>query len=216
MLAMWLWVVWISTVAVAVAVQRFVAPRLTAFVEEGDERPDFSRLGTARHATVAGALAAAAGSVYLATPPEAWPAWFGYVALGAPLVYVDAHTTYLPNRLMYPMWVLVGAGVSLRAVADPWAGLASFVGAVAAYGVFWLVWRFSSSFGFGDVRLAAVIGAVAGPGGAVGWVWAFLVGTALGAVAAIAFTVRGRRLLPYGPWLWLGPLVAVWWPVSGS
>lgn len=213
---MWLWLVWGATVVVAVAVQRFLAPRLTAFVDEGDEPPDFARLGTWRHAAVAGVLAAAAGSVLLVTPPQSWAAWFGYVALGAPLVHVDAHTTYLPNRLMYPFWAFVGAGVLVHSLQKPAVALASLVGAVAAYGVFWLVWRLSSSFGFGDVRLAAAIGAMAGPGGAVGWVWAFLVGTALGAVAAIASSVRGRRLLPYGPWLWLGPLVAAWWPVSGS
>src|SRR5690606_22392142 len=130
-------------------------------------------------------------------------------------VYVDAHTTYLPNRLMYPLWASLGVGGLVLLVLEPPAALGSVLGAGVGYAVFWLVWRFSRSFGFGDVRLAAAVGAVAGPHGAVGWVWAFLLGTALGALAAIAFSIRKHRLLPYGPWLWLGPLVAAWWPVSG-
>lgn len=207
---MWVWAVWGATVVVAAVVQRLWVPRLrTPRIDDGETPPDFSGLGAPRFVLAAAALAAGAGWVFFAAPPHQWLAWVGFVAIGAPLVIVDAATTYLPNQLMYPLWGWVAAGLVVVLLFDPTASLGAALGALAGYGAFWLVWRTSSSFGFGDVRLAAAVGAVAGMSGVTAWVLAFVVGTALGAVAAIVAALRKRSTLPYGPWLWLGPIVAL-------
>lgn len=210
---MWHLAPWAGVVAVATAVQLFWVPRLaTPALDADDAPPDFTRLRGAPHVAAAAVLALAAGSVFATVAPPHWGLWFFYLALGAPLVLVDAHTTYLPNELMHPLLSGCAGGVVVLLVHHPPAAIGALVGAAAGYGAFWCVWRFSSTFGFGDVRLAAAVGAVAGASGPNAWVLAFVVGTGLGAVAAVVAHLRRRAILPYGPWLWAGPVVAVWLP----
>ena len=96
------------------------------------------------------------------------------------------------------------------AVHSPGVLVTALAGACATSGVFWLVWRFSGSFGFGDVRLGLLVGAAAGSMGLQAWTTALLAGTLIGADWAIVHALRGRASepFPYGPSLWLGPVVA--------
>jgi leader peptidase (prepilin peptidase)/N-methyltransferase len=74
-----------------------------------------------------------------------------------------------------------------------------------------LIWRVSHGFGFGDVRLAGLIGIVAGSRGGAFALAAFFLGTLVG--AAWALVQRRRKGIDepfaYGPALLLGPLVAL-------
>lgn len=211
---MWEVVAIVTAVAVAAAVQLVAVPKLRQpLLDAGEEAPDFTGLGTAAHVLWAVAFAALGGLAAWHAPTPVWP-WLGYVALGAPLVVVDLRTTYLPNQLMYPLWAAVGIGLVASAATDARAALAGLVGALAGYAWFWCVWRMSSAFGFGDVRLAAAAGAVAGLAGLTGWLTSLVVATAIGAVAAIIARAGGRTVVPYGPWLWLGPIVATWLPTG--
>lgn len=211
---MWEVVAIATAVAVAAVVQLVAVPKLRQpHLEAGEEAPDFNGLGTAAHVLLVVAFSALGGLAAWHSPTPVWP-WLGYVALGAPLVVVDLRTTYLPNQLMYPLWAAVGAGVAGTVITDPAAAVASVLGGVAGFGCFWLVWRMSSSFGFGDVRLAAAMGAVAGAAGITSWLTALVAATATGAVAAIVARARGAAVFPYGPWLWLGPVLAAWVPTG--
>ena len=102
------------------------------------------------------------------------------------------------------------AGLAVVAVHSPGVLVTALAGACATSGVFWLVWRFSGSFGFGDVRLGLLVGAAAGSMGLQAWTTALLAGTLIGAGWAIVHALRGRASepFPYGPSLWLGPVVA--------
>lgn len=193
----------------AVTVQWLAVPRLrTPILAADDPVPDFTPLGRWPHLLAVACLAAlvAVGPLRADDP---WP-WIGYAVLGAPLAMVDWRTTYLPNQLMWPLWAAMAAGLGVVALRSPATALAGLVGAVAAHAAFWLVWRVSSSFGFGDVRLAAAAGAVAGLTGATAWAVAMVAATFLGAIAAVVTATRGGRTFPYGPWLWLGPVVGHW------
>ena len=144
--------------------------------------------------------------------------WLGYLGAGAALVWVDLRTTWLPRTLNLICLGQVGAGLVWVAVTDWPAALSSVVGGIASFALFHLMWRHSSAFGYGDVRLAAIVGAVGGLGGLDGWVMALLCGTLIGAVWGVASAVarrhgRGPGYFPYGPGLWLGPILAV--SVSG-
>jgi leader peptidase (prepilin peptidase)/N-methyltransferase len=190
-----------------------VLRRLPVPPDEVDVAP-FSELATPGFRFAAFCCSAVAGAIaFGCLPPAHWPAWVGLVTLGALLGLIDLHTGFLPLRLTYLAAALavVGAGVSAWLLAD-WRVVAWSAGAGAlAAAFFWLVWRFSSGLGFGDVRLAGLIGIVIGTGGGVLAFWSFLLGTLVGAAwGLVARWLRGTDApFPYGPALLLGPLLAV-------
>jgi leader peptidase (prepilin peptidase)/N-methyltransferase len=138
----------------------------------------------------------------------------GLVALSA----IDFEYFLLPNRIVYPLAITTLALLALAAAGDDaWGafGRALLGGAAAmlALGVLHLV--SPRSMGFGDVKLAFVLGL------ALGWLgWGelllglfcgFLAGAVVG-VALIALRHRGRKdHLPFGPFLAFGTLVVLLW-----
>ena len=144
------------------------------------------------------------------------------------LVVVDHETTFLPLKL----WrrCLAEAGIALLAgivVTWPphprWLIACALIAAVST-GFFWLMWRLSSSLGYGDVRLAAGTGFLGATTAAIApypdfisaGMTTLLCATLLGAVMAITVAlVRKHRPSPwgtafaYGPALWAGPWAAL-------
>lgn len=144
-------------------------------------------------------------------PTGLLPLWFGYLGAGGALVWVDFKTTWLPKRLHWIAAAQLAAGLALVGWLAPSAAvIGTLLGSAATAGMLWLVWRFSRTFGFGDVRLGVLVGAVAGSLGLQGWTTALLASTGIGAIWAIAHAAQGRAAepFPYGPALWMGPLVA--------
>ena len=110
------------------------------------------------------------------------------------------------------MALIAGVGIALWAILDADASIAlrGLLGALAVGGFFYLFWRFTGGIGFGDVRLMAVVGAVAAAHSAQTASWGVLIGTLLGAIWGVTTRlVRGPGPLPYGPALWSGPFVAL-------
>lgn len=196
---------------VAVLVWLLFVPRIA--IDEPDA-PEFARLVTPASTALLGAIAFTLGHVLLAVPRDLWWLWAPYLAFGVPLVAVDALTTFLPARLNYATLAAMACGGIGLTLTSPWLAVASCVGALTAGGLFFLAWRVGTGLGFGDVRLAFLIGALAGPGGPMGVAGALVAGTALGAMHAVAHTVWARRdaarprHFPYGPALFAGPPVA--------
>jgi leader peptidase (prepilin peptidase)/N-methyltransferase len=143
-------------------------------------------------------------------------AWLSILAAGVPLVAYDLVWLRLPDAIVLPLGVVVLTLLGGAAVAG--AGAAPFARAVAAgalvgvgYAVLAVLPR--AALGFGDVKLAAVLGC------ALGWFsWrAALLGAVLpyvlaGPVALVLLaTGRAHRhtALPFGPWLLLGAVVAL-------
>lgn len=182
---------------------------------EEPDLPPFSDLDSPRlrvevfgSATLAGLLA------FALVPVPYWAVWAPLATIGSLLAAIDLRTTFLPLRLNHLALALsvAGAGIASwwQGAWQPLAG--SLAGAAAAAGFFWVAWRLSrGTLGFGDVRLAGLVGAVTGAHGLVLLVWAFLLGTACGAVwAVVARLRRGPRAeFPYGPALLLGPFLAL-------
>lgn len=173
--------------------------------------------GVAAPWLVAGALLGAAGGL-----AAAWGADFGATTVLAGLLFgvlgilfvIDARTGYLPDP-----WIIAAAAlVALHPVAialtvDPFVGgflfLLAAVGASLGFALFSLARTLSKDqLGFGDVKLAAVLG---------GWLlplgWGAL-GIGVGATAVIGAAwlgvalARGRRAAPYGPAMILGAILA--------
>lgn len=154
-------------------------------------------------------LAGLAASTLLVVPGQMRPVWFVYCSAALVAVWIDLQTTYLPLLLHYVC--LVEICVVLAWFGPGWDVAARMVAAgLITAGLLWVVWRFSGTFGFGDVRLGLIVGGVAAMWGWSHWYQALFVGVLIGALWAIAAALRARKrdaIFPYGPSLWLGPVV---------
>lgn len=171
----------------------------------------YRTLAGRRHAALAAGCVAVACFGLAWVPRAAWPAWAGLATVGVALAVVDACTTWLPLRLTHALWVAAAAGVALLGVTAGWRSAVTAAAAAAASGAFfWLFWRTTGGLGFGDVRLAPVIGAAAGSISPTHAVVALLLGSGLGAVLGLVRLALGRRgPFAYGPALVAGPWLAV-------
>lgn len=183
---------------------------LPAPVDEPDADP-YRRLATPGVAAVTGVLVALAGTLAVVAAPVIAPAWLGLIGPGVLAAVVDARTEYLPKRLTQAAWVLTAGGLlACAAWLGPVPLLRAAIGAASAAALFWVFWRFGGGFGFGDVRLAPVIGAASA---AVSWTMlagALLLGGLLGVAWGLVWRALGRgRAFPYGPALVAGPFLAL-------
>ncbi|MSS45869.1 leader peptidase (prepilin peptidase)/N-methyltransferase [Cutibacterium sp. WCA-380-WT-3A] len=187
-------------------------------------KPRYDSLATSRRTVIVAMTAIACGAASTLAPPWAWGMWWVWSGSVTTLVAVDHATTFLP----LPLWrrCIVEAGLALvaglvatRPPPGRWLVTCAVMSA-ASTGFFWLMWRLSSSLGYGDVRLAAGTGFLAAttavpdshPDFIGTGMTALLCVTVLGAVIAMTVTViRKYRPSPwgsvfaYGPALWAGP-----------
>lgn len=141
-----------------------------------------------------------------------WPAWYvgALMAFGALLAVIavhDARTRRIPNALVYPG---IGAAVALaflQPLAPWWTFIAS--GLVAGLAVGCLA-AFTGGMGFGDAKLAALIGLLLGwPATLVGLFAAFAVGASAGVALIAAGVVRRRDPIPFAPALAVGAVIGL-------
>lgn len=181
--------------------------------DEPDARPYAELLSPGfRIAAAATALATGLVAFYL-TSPRLWLAWSALVLAGPLLGLIDGHTGLLPRRLNYIGLGLAVAGAGLAAwlSMDPSILLWAVIGGVGGFALFWLVSSFSGGqFGFGDVRLAAVLGVITGATSLPLMFWAFLLGSLVGVVWGLIATRARGVPYPYGPSMLLGlPLALI-------
>lgn len=227
--SVWIGLLWpglgtgLVAAVLALAVSRFVVPRLPEPEPEPDAyvKPLYRHLLHPRAIIPSVVLGFLAGLVAPMAGSLIWAA-VALAGAGAALAVVDAHTTYLPWRLHVLASALVvgGAvvGVALGEPAGRWAPLAlgAAFGMVASQALFWLVWRVGEGFGYGDVRLAGLIGGFAGALGVQTWWQSLLAAAIIGALLGVGVQIwRQKRpsplgsAFPYGPALWAGPFVAL-------
>jgi leader peptidase (prepilin peptidase)/N-methyltransferase len=146
------------------------------------------------------------------------PAFLFLAGAAVLLAVIDLQHRLLPNRVMLPSIV---AGVVLLLFAalpgQEWGALLRACVAAAVLFVVFLVMAVisPSGMGWGDVKLAALVGLYLGW---IGW-GAVVVGAAAGFVvqAAVALVLlAGRRIglrgeLPFGPAMLVGAAVAIGW-----
>jgi len=148
----------------------------------------------------------------------AWelPAYLYLAAVGVALAAIDLDTKRLPDVLTLPSY-LVGAGLLLLpAVAegrwDDWfRALAGAAALFAAY--FALAFVYPAGMGFGDVKLAGVLGLYLGwlSWGAValGGFLGFLLGAAGGLILMAASKAGRKTKVPFGPFMIAGALLTI-------
>lgn len=167
-----------------------------------------------RNRLMAPLLALAAGGVAAST--GAHPAVAAHVAVAIGLVVlsvIDLDLFLLPKRLVYPLLLATLVLLVLAALADG-SGEAlqrALVGSVGAWGALFVLHIVSpAGMGFGDVRLALLLGLDLGWLGArqvfLGIFGGFILAAVIG-LLLLATRVRGRRdAVPFGPFLAAGTL----------
>lgn len=144
------------------------------------------------------------------------PAYLYLVTISVALAMIDIDVQKLPNVIVLPSYLVVVGLLSVAAVVDGDVGalVRALVGMTIYYGAFFLLVLVKpGAMGFGDVKLAGVLGLCLGY---LGWgvlaVGAFG-GILLGGVAGLALlSVRRasrKTRVPYGPFMLTGAMLAV-------
>jgi leader peptidase (prepilin peptidase)/N-methyltransferase len=139
-------------------------------------------------------------------------------AIGVALALIDLDVKRLPNVIVLPSYLVAGALLTVAAVVgDDWdALLRAGVGMATLYGFYFLLALvYPAGMGFGDVKLAGVLGLY------LGWLgWAelvcggflgFLFGGVVGGVLMAARRAGRKSMIPFGPFMLAGALVAILW-----
>jgi leader peptidase (prepilin peptidase)/N-methyltransferase len=143
------------------------------------------------------------------------------VATGALLSWIDLRTHRLPNRIVFPAYGVAGILLTTAALAAGEPGrLVRLLAGGALLWIFYFAVRFvyPSGMGFGDVKLAGVLGLYLGYfswGHLLGGTFAaFLLGSLYG--VALLLVRRGtlKSNIPFGPFMILGALAAVAVPLG--
>jgi leader peptidase (prepilin peptidase)/N-methyltransferase len=136
----------------------------------------------------------------------------GVIALAA----VDLERYVLPRAILYPTSALVAVGLLVAAGATgQWSRLGTAIlCAAGGFFVFFAIHFIRPAWlGFGDVRLAALLGFALGWLGAWYLLIAFLAANLAGAVVGAALMVSGKATrstaLPYGVFLGAGSVLAL-------
>jgi leader peptidase (prepilin peptidase)/N-methyltransferase len=166
---------------------------------------------------------AATGALFVAAAVRFGASWVvpGYCLFFASMLaisVIDLDHYIVPNRIIYPTLaasvpLLVGAA----ALTHEWKSLErAALGGVAGFLVFLVIHVISPrGMGFGDVRLAGLIGVYLGWLGygviALGFFLAFLLASVIG-IGLMITRLRGRKdAVPFAPFMAMGGIVAVLW-----
>jgi leader peptidase (prepilin peptidase) / N-methyltransferase len=146
----------------------------------------------------------------------ALPAFLVLAAVSVVLTVIDLDTMRLPDAIVlpaYPLAIALGVLTIPDSGWEPMArALVGGVGLLLAYGAIWFVTT-GAGIGFGDVKLAGLVG------GYAAWLgWGQLVvagfgGFVLGAVVGVALVMIGRArrrsAVPFGPFMLASTWIAV-------
>ncbi|WP_353808482.1 prepilin peptidase [Agromyces sp. SYSU T00194] len=170
-------------------------------------------------ATLAGLLAF--GALAWAYGPS-WllPGLLAFAAAGIAMSLVDLEEQRLPNRMLLPSMAAVATLLVLAATVNGtwWSLLGALAGGAAMFALYFLVAIVApGGMGFGDVKLAAMIGLVLGCLGWVFWaaglVIAFFIGGVIAVVAILLRMVTLRGHVPFGPSMVAGAVIAASLPL---
>ncbi len=140
--------------------------------------------------------------------------YLGAVGIALALIDIDVHR--LPNSLVLPSYVVGGVLLGAASIAhhDGHSAVRAAVGGAALYAFYFLLALvYPKGMGFGDVKLAGVLGMYLGWLGyeelVVGGFLGFLFGGVLGAMLMAVGRAGRKSKIPFGPFMLAGALVAI-------
>jgi leader peptidase (prepilin peptidase)/N-methyltransferase len=148
------------------------------------------------------------------------PAVLVFIFGGVLLAVIDWKVQRLPTRLVYLTMAGVGVGLAFASLVEwDWRPLATAIaGGLLFANAFFLLWFLTKQFtgmlvlGFGDVRLAAVLGLLLGWYGLEYVLYGALAGHVLALLLAVSMSIHKRKLVvrySFGPSLIAGALAVV-------
>lgn len=137
--------------------------------------------------------------------------WFGIASSGIVIFVTDFKNQIIPDSML--VLLLISAFLA-RPFPGSYGllrlGAAGMVSGLFFYAL-WLITR-GRGMGFGDVKLAAVLGAVLGyPEVVIAGYVAFLTGAAYGVILMIRGAAGLKSRVAFGPFLLIGAVVAYYW-----
>ncbi|WP_038467326.1 A24 family peptidase [Arthrobacter sp. PAMC 25486] len=143
-------------------------------------------------------------------------ACFYLLWLSVSLSVIDIRTHTLPNRYVLPAYPIAGAlllAASLTAGSPKYAAVAAG-GALVMAALYWALWAvYPAGMGFGDVKLAGVLGLFLGFLGwqhvVFGMAAGFVVGGLWGVVLIISRRATAKSAIPFGPSMLAGTLAVM-------
>ena len=159
-----------------------------------------------------------AGAAAVVGPAWTLPAHLWFVAVTVTLVLTDLDHKRIPNRILYPGTVVAGILLAGGAAAEgqlPALGR-GLAGGAAYFGLLLVVaLEARGGFGFGDVKLAVLLGLFAA---FASWGALFVAafgGFVIGGLVSIVLMITGRAgrkdTIPFGPSMVVGAYVAIAW-----
>jgi leader peptidase (prepilin peptidase)/N-methyltransferase len=137
-------------------------------------------------------------------------------AISVALAFIDIEHHRLPNSIVLPSYAVAAVMLSTASIltGDYAALIRAAIGMAAmGMGYFLLAVLWRGGMGFGDVKLAGVLGIYLGFSGwgplAVGSLGAFFLGGAFGLVLIILRKSTRKSGIPFGPWMLLGAWVGI-------
>jgi len=150
--------------------------------------------------------------------PLTIPAYLYLAAVGLALAMIDVDTKRLPDALTLPSYPVAAALLLIPAFGyHEWSDFVRAVlGAVALGGFYFVVlFIYPKGMGWGDVKLAGVLGAYLGwlswGHVAVGGFLGFALGGVLGGLLMLVGRAGRKTAIPFGPFMILGTIIAVLW-----
>jgi leader peptidase (prepilin peptidase)/N-methyltransferase len=137
-------------------------------------------------------------------------------AVSIALALIDLDTHSLPNRIVYPALIVSGVllGAASLVSGDYLAAARAAIAGVALFAAYLaLALAYPGGMGYGDVKLAAVLGVYLGflgwPEFAVGAFAPFLVGGIFSIGLVLAKRAGRKSRIPFGPWMLVGAWVGI-------
>lgn len=136
--------------------------------------------------------------------------------LSVVLSFIDIRTHTLPDRYVlpaYPVAVLL-LGASALLAGDPWILVRAVGGALALGALYWVLWAvYPAGMGFGDVKLAGVLGLYLGflswPHVLLGTAAGFVAGGLWGVALIVSRKGTAQSHIPFGPAMMGGALATM-------
>lgn len=146
---------------------------------------------------------------------------FSYLAwISVRLCLIDIRTHRLPNTIVLPAYGVAGVLLGLSSIlgGEPSWLLRILLSALAAFTFYWLLWFiYPAGMGFGDVKLAGVLGLFLG---FCGWTFlllgiaaGFVVGGVWGLVLILSRKGSATSRIPFGPSMLVGAWLVMLLPL---
>jgi len=143
-------------------------------------------------------------------------AFLYFASISVALALIDLDTQRLPNSIVLPAYPIAAVLLTVAALTAgaPERLLTMAVGGVSLFAAYFaMASLYRGGMGFGDVKLAGVIGLFLGWVGwgplVVGAFAAFLLGGLFSLALVMTRGATGRTAIPFGPWMILGAWVGI-------